>query len=80
MVLMQDRKALAARLGAARRDYCQAIAHPDMSLEQFCERIGLAAADYAECEAGVAEPDVRMLITLHTRLGVSLDWLVVGRA
>jgi transcriptional regulator with XRE-family HTH domain len=47
---------------------------------QIAERIGITKASVSNFETGSASPSLTTLIAFAAETGVSLDWLVLGRA
>ncbi len=76
--------AFGQRLRSVRLAYGAAIDLADMSAAEFAHMLAIAAPEYKAFEDGRREPPMSVLVTLHRKTGVSLDWLIAhegqGRA
>jgi DNA-binding XRE family transcriptional regulator len=52
----------------------------NLSLEQVARRAGLSKTGYWQIENDQSEPMANTLVGLSNALGVSIDWLLTGKA
>ncbi len=68
--------AFAQRLQKLRHAYAGAIDLPALSAAEFAQVLGVPLASYEAYERGDQEPPMSVLVRLHRKTGVSLDWLI----
>ncbi len=68
--------AFAQRLQKLRHAYAGAIDLPELSAAEFARILGVPLASYEAYEHGDTEPSMSVLVLLHRKTGVSLDWLM----
>lgn len=68
--------AFGARLEAVRRRYGRDTERPRLSMADFADELGVAAARYRRYERGEIQVPMAMLGEIRRRTGASLDWLV----
>jgi|SRR6185312_7400860 transcriptional regulator with XRE-family HTH domain len=68
--------AFAQRLQKLRHAYAGAIDLPELSAAEFARILGVPLASYESYEHGDNEPSMSVLVLLHRKTGVSLDWLM----
>ncbi len=71
-----DLAVFGCRLRSLRVAYAAAIDMADLSAAEFARMLAIAPLDYEAFEGGVREPSISVLLLLHRKTGVSLDWLV----
>ena len=64
------------RLRNVRLAYAAAIDLADLSAAEFAQMLAIAPAEYETFEDGLREPPMSVLVVLHRKTGVSLDWLI----
>ncbi len=68
--------AFAQRLQNLRHAHAGAIDLPELSAVEFARILGVPLASYEAYERGDHEPPMSVLVLLHRKTGVSLDWLI----
>ncbi len=68
--------AFGRRLQALRLAYAGAIDLPDLSATEFAQMLAISPPEFEAFEQGLREPPMSVLVVLHRKTGVSLDWLI----
>lgn len=72
----EELAAFAERLQKLRHAYAGAIDLPELSAAEFARILGVPLTSYESYEGGEQEPPMSVLVLLHRKTGVSLDWLI----
>jgi transcriptional regulator with XRE-family HTH domain len=70
----------AVRLEETRKTYGRGLGRPRVTMAQFAEALGIAAATYRRYERAEMQPPLEVLAKLRLLTGVSLDWLIAEQS